>query len=75
MKYETRVTRLTVAPEGDAIFSEKATHIEIEDEAAGEFITIKQVNDCIERGEIQISPEEWPTLKAAIETILNEIRP
>ena len=39
--YETRVTQLTVAPEGEAIFSEAATTITIDDEAAGEFVKVK----------------------------------
>lgn len=37
-KYEVRVTRLTILPPSEPIFSERATHIELRDEAAGEFV-------------------------------------
>lgn len=33
---EVKVTRLTIVPKGEAIFCERATHIETQDEAAGE---------------------------------------
>jgi hypothetical protein len=74
---QTRVTRLTVLPEGDPIFSEMATHIEIEDEAQGEFVNISQ-----DKGEkttglhtISITPEEWPHIKAAIDQLIDDIKP
>jgi len=41
-KYETRITRLSVIPREEPIFSEQATHIAIEDEAAGEFVKVSQ---------------------------------
>jgi hypothetical protein len=34
MNYHTRVTRLTISPPGEPIFSDQTFHIEIEDEAA-----------------------------------------
>jgi hypothetical protein len=68
--YETRITRLTVNKPNEPIFSELATHIEIEDEAAGEFISIRQQADHAKAGVVNITAEEWPHIKAAIEQLL-----
>lgn len=64
--YEVRTTQVTVAPKGDPIFSEQASHVRIVDEAGGEFVEVVQ-----EQGTIQIDPEEWPHLRAAIEGIIS----
>ena len=40
--------------------------MEIEEEAAGEYVTIKQC-DGSDPGGVRISPEEWPDVKNAIE--------
>ena len=44
--YITRVTRLSVTKPGEPIFSELCTHVSIDDEAAGEYVTIKQQSGC-----------------------------
>ena len=66
-----------VLPHGDAVFSANATVIAIEDEAAGEYLTIKQRNDDISSDEsnqrIVITPEEWPEIKQALEMMFKEI--
>lgn len=74
--YTIRVTRLTVAPENDPIFSEMATHFTIEDESAGEFIEVKQQSMSVDADgqKIQINPDEWPVFKEAIETLLADMR-
>ncbi len=74
MTYETRITRMTVLPKGEPLFSEKATHIQIEDEAAGEFISIEQHNDGSTLGKIVIDPDEWPAIRDAVERLLAECR-
>ena len=75
MNYTVRVTRLTILPENDPIFSEMATHVEIEDEAAGEFIVVRQIHDSIEKGEVGFDAEQWPHIKSAIETLIEGIKP
>ena len=70
MKYKTRITRLTVLPEGEPIFSEKATNIEIEDEAAGEYVKVTQDGNDSPARAIFIDPADWPEIKAAIEQLL-----
>jgi len=71
MNYITRITQMTIVPEGEHIFSEMATVISIDDEASGEYLTIEQ--PCREKASIAINPEEWETIKAAIEQMLAEM--
>ena len=71
--YETRTTALTVAPVGEPTFSEMATTVEICDEAAGEFVEVKQ-RARVDIGKIQIYPEEWPALRDAIDRMVAECR-
>ena len=73
MKYETRVTTVTVYPVGESMYSELATKIEIADEAGGEFVEVSQSgrNDI---SKIAINPEEWPELREAISRMIQECR-
>jgi hypothetical protein len=73
MSYETRTTKVTVLPKGEALFHEGATEITIVDEAAGEYLEVSQCSDSHE-GKIKIDRVEWPTLKAAIERMMKECR-
>lgn len=70
--YTSRITQMTIAPEGEPIYSEMATDICIEDEAAGEYIVLKQVtrND----GTIAINPEEWDVIRTTIDQMFAEIK-
>lgn len=70
--YQTRVTKLSVMIKGEPIFSETATHVELADEAAGEFVRVIQYSSRTgkENQAIAIDPEEWPHVKAAIEQLL-----
>lgn len=71
---ETRITSLIVLPEGEPIYSERATIVRIEDEAGGEYIVVSQ--DSIPgRGNVAINPEEWPDIRDAIERMMKECRP
>jgi len=70
MSFESRTLALIVLPAGETIFHERATRIEIDDEAAGEFLTLHQ---C-EGGKIRIDPVEWPELRAAIDRMVAECR-
>ena len=73
MTYETRTIGLILAPKGAPIFSEQATEIKIVDEAGGEFVEVCQSgrNDL---GKIAINPEEWPALRSAIDSMIQECR-
>ena len=75
MNHETRATRLTVAPKGEPIFSEKATHIELDDEAAGEFVVIEQCREDAKPGRVSFDFDEWPHIVAAVDRLRKESRP
>ena len=75
MKYTTRTLKICILPENEPIFSEMATDIEIEDEAAGEFVKVTQHSGNIDHNKsILITSEEWPQIKAGIEMMLAECR-
>lgn len=72
MNYEIRITKITVVPEGEHIFSDRSTDITIVDEASGEFIEVEQHLEGY--GKIGINPEEWPTIRAAIDKMVKECK-
>ena len=71
MNYVTRVTQLTVAPEGEEVFSMDATTITIEDEGGGEFVIVSQPG---RDKDIGIMPVEWPAIRDAIDRMIQETR-
>ena len=73
--YAVRVTRLSVLPPKEPLFSEQCTHITIVDEAEGEYLEIEQQSGSVDvkAQTIMVTPEEWPALKQAVETLLAEI--
>lgn len=68
----TRITKLTVVPPGEPIFCERATNIEIADEAAGEFLELTQPGDDF--GKIRFDVEEWPHIREAVERLIVEMK-
>ena len=72
--YETRITRMTVAPEGKPLFSEQATHVEIDDVGGGEFIVITQCHDSGEVDRIAIDKAEWPHIRDAVNELMKGVR-
>ena len=73
-EFETRVTQLTVMPKGGTTYSDMATYIAIDDEAAGEFVTLSQSRDS-GAAKVRIDADEWPALRAAIDRMIAECRP
>lgn len=71
---ETRVTRLHVLPKDADLFSERAILVEIDDEAAGEFVVVRQQTDAGSE-KIGINPEEWPALRSAINRMIRNCKP
>ena len=76
MKYTSRITQITVLPVGEPIFSERATVISIDDEAAGEFITVKQQMDYNSQKDqtVTFDPEEWDEVKGVIDQMFKDIK-
>jgi len=75
--YRIRVTRLSVLPIGEPIFSERCTEVSIVNEAAGEFVEVSQQSDRsgIESQTIQIDPREWSAIKQAVDQLISECEP
>jgi hypothetical protein len=69
--YIQRITQITVLPEGEAIFSEMAIEITIRDEAAGEYVSLKALND---EGEIVIDPDNWEVIKLTVDQMIADIK-
>lgn len=68
-KYESRVTAVIVNKTDEPIFSETATKIEIDDEAAGEYLNITQDGGCV-----KITPQEWPEIRSQIDKMILQCR-
>lgn len=74
-KYEVRILKIAVAPPKKSIFETCVTTLEIADEAAGEFVVIRQQNDDPQyANSICIDPAEWPVLRDAMEFMMGECR-
>lgn len=74
--YEVRVTRLTVVPPNEPIFSERATDVEIENEAAGEFVVLTQKsiqNDLLPQ-RVCFDADEWPAVRQAVDILVAACR-
>lgn len=69
---QIRITGIVVAPVNDPMFSEMATTVEIADDAAGKFVEVSQSAPGL--GEIAINPEEWPSIRAAINRMIKHCR-
>lgn len=65
MQYERIAKSLMVKPPDEPIYSEMATEITLEDEAAGLFVSIVQHRGDGEQ-KVSICKEEWPLIRAAV---------
>jgi uncharacterized membrane-anchored protein YhcB (DUF1043 family) len=71
-EFELQQTKWTLTPKGEELFSERATDIEITDEAGGEYVKVTQhMTGC---ASIAIDRSEWPALRAAIDAAMKECR-
>lgn len=70
-KFNSRITRITVLPEGEPLFNPEAINVTVEDEAAGEFVSIEQIGES-QDNKIWFGKEAWPLLKKAIQTIVDD---
>lgn len=68
--YEIRPISWVIYPEGEPLYSEMATKISIVDESAGEYVEVEQ-NGHVDLGKILITRDEWPMLRAAIDTAVD----
>lgn len=69
-----RIIQITLVPQGQPIFSEQAFVIQIEDDAGGEYISVKCYDEQCEHGQLRIDPSEWEYIKAAVDKMVKECR-
>jgi hypothetical protein len=64
-----------VLPKGEPIFCEAATHVAIDDNAAGEFLLVTQQSGHVEAESqtIQLDAHEWPVIREAVDRMFDEI--
>lgn len=70
----TRTTRMHILPRGEPIFSELAYTVEIEDDSGGEYIHLKDGSITGDKDGIKINPEDWPTVREAIDRMVDQIK-
>ena len=75
IEHEVRITRITVLPKGDDLWSEQVTEISIEDEGGGEFLIVRQNGIPALKGEVRIDPEEWLNLSEVISEMILLCKP
>jgi len=74
-KHECRIKAVVVIPNGEPIFGETATTISIEDEAAGEFVSVSQQDGHAKyEKHLLIDPEEWPMIRDSIDMMIGQCR-
>ncbi len=77
-EYMATVLSMVVKPEKEPIFSELATIVEIVDEAAGEYVEVRQESDRgkshADTGTIAITSDDWPMIRDTIEKMLAQCR-
>jgi len=69
-----RTLTLAVLPEDKPIFDECCTIVTIDDEAAGEYVIVKQEPLGKDEQSIGIDPDEWPAIRDAIDSMFSEIK-
>jgi hypothetical protein len=73
MSIISRTTEVTVYPKGEPIFSEMATRIRVEDEAAGEFVEIVQEYGQDGKRSIRLDAKEWEYIKQIVDRMFLDI--
>ena len=69
MKYAKITKSFVVRPPYEPIYSEAATEITLEDEAAGLFVSIIQRKGDGER-KVSVCKEEWPLIRQAVDHLM-----
>lgn len=75
MSYEIHPLVLAVVPKGDPVYSERVTRIEMQDEAAGPFLEIRQPGNAEANGVVYINDlDEWEAIDQAVRGQLEVIK-
>ena len=71
---EERVTRLTLVPQGEPLFSPYAFTVELDDVGGGDYVVVSSTG-ANETDRVSINPNEWPALRVAIDHLIQTCRP
>jgi hypothetical protein len=74
MKYKTRITQMTILQVDETLLSETATIITIEDDGAGEYLSIFQPIGSGKDAIINIDPDEWLVMRSTIDRMFADIK-
>jgi hypothetical protein len=78
LHYAIRPIAFAVQPGSADLIDDMTTLVRITTEGAGEFVEVEQhgreQHGRGHEGKIAISPEEWPTLREAIDRLIGECR-
>ena len=69
MEYERKTTEIVVKPKDEQVFSINATTIRVADEGGGEFVTLTQETDDVERT-IAVEKDDWPLIAAVVSEMM-----
>ena len=72
MSYRVRVTERVILPYNEPVFSESATVVRIDNEAAGDYIKVKQCHEGAEVGVVCFDKESWPLIRDVIDKMMQE---
>lgn len=67
-----RPVKMIVCKEEDPMFAEGNYSVEIVDEGAGEFISLRELTD--EEGEVGIEKKDWPKLRETLDIMFNNVK-
>lgn len=71
MAHKQTIIGIAVHPPGDSpVYGEAATHVLLDDEAAGPFILLRQAHDGIKPGEVRLDPEELDAVYDAAKRLI-----
>lgn len=71
--YTTTPVALSVHPSDESpVYSERATHVRLEDDGAGPFILLKQCHPEMQPGEVRLDLQELEVVLAAAQQLLPE---
>jgi hypothetical protein len=69
-EYHIITSAMIVKPKTEPTFSEQATTVGIDDEAAGPFVFISQPTGPHGENKVAICRDEWPWIREAVEKML-----
>jgi len=71
MNYSRWITTETIVPTGEALFTEGATEVTMDDEACGAYVKVTQHPDAESAATVSFDTDEWPTVRQVIDDMVH----